>query len=287
MKAIVAKTCGYCFGVKRALDLTEKTLKKYKNKKIFSIGQIIHNKGVIKTLCDKGLIIAEGEDNIEPGSIFIVRSHGMSPDLLKRIESKGVIIIDTVCPFVKRAQSKAKMLSRKGYHLVIIGNQKHPEVISVIEHADKNNLTVIEKPEELAKIKKHKKIGVIMQTTQMKSNAKSIVAGLLDKAKEILIENTICEVTEDRQHITGELAKKVDVMLIVGGKNSANTSHLAKIAKELNTRTYHIENYTEIKPEWFDDKNTTVGISGGASTPDSDINAVKHYIEDFIFPDIE
>ncbi len=203
----------------------------------------------------------------------------MSPDFLKRIKLKGVIIIDTACPFVKRAQSKAKMLSRRGYHLVIIGNSKHPEVLSEIEYADKENLTVIETPAELNLIKKHEKIGVIMQTTQIKENAKAIIAGLLDKGNEILIANTICNITEKRQSVTKELAKKTDLILIVGGKNSANTTHLAQISREFNKNTYHIDNYTELKKNWFK-PGMKVGISGGASTPMADIKKVKDFVED-------
>ena len=281
MEIEIAKISGYCFGVKRAIEITETVLEKYKNKKVkvYSMGQIIHNQGVIDKLREKGLILIQKEEEIEPGSVFIVRSHGMSPDFLRRIKSKGIKIIDTACPFVKRAQSKAKMLSGRGYHLVIIGNSRHPEVLSEIEHAGNKNLTVIEKPSELNLVKKHEKIGVIMQTTQIKENAKAIIAGLLDKGKEILIANTICNITENRQKVTRELAKKTDIMIIVGGKNSANTTHLAQISKEFNKKTYHIDSYREIKKSWFL-PGMKVGISGGASTPMEDIRQVQQHIKD-------
>ena len=280
MKVEIAKLSGYCFGVKRALELTEAALEKYGNKNVsvYSIGQIIHNKGVIDDLNKKGLIIVENENQIEQGSVFIVRSHGMSPEFINRIKAKGVKIIDTVCPFVKGAQSKAKMLSKKGYHLVIIGNKNHPEVMSEMEHANKDNLTVIEKPYELHNFPGYEKIGVIMQTTQIKENAKAIISGLLDKAKEIRIENTICNVTENKQRITRDLALKADLMLIVGGKNSANTAHLAQVALKFNPATYHIENYSEIDKNWFKDVSL-VGISGGASTPRKDIKEVRDFVE--------
>ncbi len=280
MKVEIAKYSGYCFGVKRALRITETVLEKYKNKKInvYSIGQIIHNEGVIDDLKKKGLIIVKNESQIEPGSVFIVRSHGMSPEFIKRIKSKGVKIVDTACPFVKGAQSKAKMLSKRGYHLVIIGNKNHPEVMSVMEHANMENLTVIESPDEIKTLKNYEKIGVIMQTTQIKENAKSIISGLLDKAKELLVENTICNITENKQNITKELAKKVDIMLIIGGKNSANTTHLTEIARNHNPRTYHVTNYTEIDKKWFTGARLA-GISGGASTPEKDVKEAKSFIE--------
>jgi len=274
----IAGLAGYCFGVKRALKITETTLKKYKDKKVYSIGQIIHNLGVIEDLKAKGLILVENEEQIESGSVFIVRSHGMSPDFIKKIKSKGVKIVDTACPFVKRAQSKAKMLSGRGYHLVIIGNSRHPEVLSEMEHADKDNLTIIETPAELGALKKYKKIGVIMQTTQIKENAKAIIAGLLDKADEILIANTICVITENRQEVTRELAKKVDTMFIVGGKNSANTAHLAQISAQYCKNTHYIESYKEIKKSWLVN-SIKAGISGGASTPRDDIKDVKEFLD--------
>jgi (E)-4-hydroxy-3-methyl-but-2-enyl pyrophosphate reductase len=278
MQVEIAGLAGYCFGVKRALKITETTLKKYKDKKVYSIGQIIHNLGVIEDLKAKGLILVENEGQIEPGSVFIVRSHGMSPDFIKKIRAKGVKIVDTACPFVKRAQSKAKMLSGRGYHLVIIGNSKHPEVLSEIEYANKDNLTIIETPAELKALKKHKKIGVIMQTTQIKENAKAIIAGLLDKADEILIANTICVITENRQEVTRELAKTVDTMFIVGGKNSANTAHLAQISGQYCKNTHHIESYKEIKKSWLE-HSVKAGISGGASTPKDDIKDVKEFLD--------
>jgi len=278
MQVEIAGSAGYCFGVKRALRITKTTLKKYKDKKVYSIGQIIHNRGVIEDFKAKGLILVENEEQIEPGSVFIVRSHGMSPDFIKKIKAKGVKIVDTACPFVKRAQAKAKMLSGRGYHLVIIGNSSHPEVLSEMEHANKDNLTIIETPEELDTLKKHKKIGVIMQTTQIKENAKAIIAGLLDKADEILIANTICVITENRQEVTRELAKKVDTMFIVGGKNSANTAHLAQISAKYCRNTHHIESYKEIKKSWLE-HSVKAGISGGASTPRDDIKDVKDLLD--------
>ncbi len=280
MRVEVARLSDYCFGVKRALELTEAALKKYKTKniKVYSIGQIIHNRGVIDDLNKKGLIIVENENQIESGSVFIVRSHGVSPVFIKRLKKKGVKIVDTVCPFVKGAQSKAGMLSKRGYHLVIIGNKDHPEVMSEMEHADKANLTVIESPEDLRSFKSHDKIGVIIQTTQIKENAKLIIAGLLDRTRELRILNTICNVTENKQRITKELAQKADLMLIVGGKNSANTTHLAQISASFNQNTHHVENYMEINRQWFDNISL-VGISGGASTPRKDIKEVKEFIE--------
>lgn len=281
MEIEVAKNSGYCFGVKRALDLAEKTIKRQKNKKnrIYTLGEIIHNKAVVKSLEKEGVKSVNYEYEIEPGSIFIVRSHGMSPQILNRIKSRNIKVIDATCPYVKKAQLKAKMLSKKGYHVVIIGSKKHPEVIGIKDQVINNNMTIIENPEELSGLKNHEKIGVIIQTTQTIENVQQIIPGLLEKGKEILIENTICHTTEKRQTAVKDLAKKVDVMLIVGGKNSSNTTHLAELSRKYNPNTYHIENFKEIRSEWFK-YGMKIGISSGASTPQKDIKDVKNFLKE-------
>lgn len=284
MEIEVAKNSGYCFGVKRALDLAESTIKKYRNKnvRIYTLGEIIHNKGVVKELEKSGIKAVKDENEIEEGSVFIVRSHGMSPEILKRIKLRGVRVVDATCPYVKKAQSKAKMLAKRGYNIVIIGNNKHPEVLGVKAQIESKNVTVIENQKELSKLKTYAKIGVLIQTTQTMENVKEIISGLLEKGKEILIENTICNTTEKRQNTVKELAKKVDVMLIIGGKNSANTTHLAELAGKYNINTYQIESYREIKKELFRQK-MKIGISSGASTPQKDIKNVRNYLESLNF----
>jgi 4-hydroxy-3-methylbut-2-enyl diphosphate reductase len=282
MNVEIAKFSGYCFGVKRVLDITEQILKKYKNNnvKIYSLGQIIHNKGVVDKLLKKGLIIAADEAEITPGSVFIVRSHGMGPEILKRLKAKNIKIVNATCPFVKNAQSKAKMLSKKGYYLVIIGSKNHPEVIGIRDHIkSKKSVMVIEDEKDIDVLRKNNRIGIVVQTTSTIEKFQLIVSKILEKGNEILIENTICDTTKKRQNSTKELSKKVDVMIIVGGKNSANTAHLAEISKKYNPRTYYIENYKDLNLDWVKG-GKNVGISGGASTPQEDIFNVKKLIEE-------
>ncbi len=276
----VAKNSGYCFGVKRALDLTESILNKYKDKKvkIYCLGQIIHNKGVVEMLSRKGIKFVEKEEDIESESIFIVRTHGMPPDIIDRLKSRKIKIIDATCPFVKNAHAKARILNKRGYFLIIIGNKKHPEVIGIKNHIKGSGCMVVENPGDLDYAGKKEKIGVVVQTTQTIENVQAIISELTRIGKEILIENTICNTTGNRQDATKDLARKVDIMVIVGGKNSANTTHLAEISKKINKNTYHIENYKELKTEWLKDAKK-IGISGGASTPMQDILEVKKFIE--------
>ena len=276
----IAKNSGYCFGVKRALDIAENTLNKYRNKntKIYCLGQIIHNKGVVEKLSKKGIKFVDKEEEIEPGSIFIVRTHGMPPDIINRLKSRNIKIIDATCPFVKNAHAKAKKLGKRGYFLIIIGNKKHPEVIGIKNHAKGSDYMVVENLCDLNSIGKKEKIGVVVQTTQTIENVQAIVSELTKIGKEILVENTICNTTGNRQDAAKDLAQKVDIMVIVGGKNSANTTHLAEISKKINKSTYHIENYKELKTGWLKGIKK-VGISGGASTPRQDILEVKKFIE--------
>lgn len=281
MEIIISRYSGYCFGVKRALRLTDEVIKesRNKNKKIFSFGPIINNPGVTEELSKNGLIQVKDINEIEDGSIFIVRSHGMPPDIIDKIRlEKKSEIIDTTCPFVKKAQERAEFLSKNGYFVVIIGNKNHPEVLGIKGCISGNNYVVVENEKDLENVPSNKKIGVVVQTTQTREKLLFITGRLFEKAKEILIYNTICDTTSKRQDSTGKLAGKTDIMIIVGGKDSANTRHLKEISEEINNSTYHVESCRELKPEWFRNKKKA-GISGGASTPIKDIIDVKKAIE--------
>lgn len=277
----ISKYSGYCFGVKRALDLAMQALDKEKTErgKVYTIGSIIHNPGVVSDLSERGLISVDSVDCVEDGSTFIIRSHGISPDIIKALEEKCVDIVDATCPFVKRAQSKASGLSSEGYHVVVIGSKDHPEVRGIKGQVKEGCIDVITSQEDLESFDSKKKIGVVVQTTQTMEKLKEIMIKLLDKTRELKIINTICDTTRKRHESVRELSAEADVMLVVGGKNSANTTHLAHISKENNPSTYHIEDKNGLKKEWLKDA-VKVGICGGASTPEEDILKIKKIIED-------
>ena len=281
MKIELSKYSGYCFGVKRALKLTKEALAKHNNdgKKVFTLGSIIHNPGVEKELSKQGLISIDDIGDMEDGNIFVIRSHGMSPILIDVLKERNIDIIDTTCPFVKKAQSKASELEEMGFFVAVIGNKEHPEVCGIREQVSPDNVAVIENEKDLVLLNNKKKIGVVIQTTQTMSQLKSLTVKLLDDSREVYIVNTICDTTKNRQDSVRNLSKKTDLILIVGGKNSANTTHLADISRENNPLTYHIESSTDIESAWMKDTKT-IGICGGASTPKKDILEIKKKIED-------
>jgi len=277
----IADNSGYCFGVKRALKLARKALDENnaRHKKVYTLGSIIHNPGVVQELSEKGLMSVKDIKDIEEGSVFVVRSHGMPPAILDELKKKNNIIIDATCPFVKKAHKRTKKLAADGFHIVLIGDNDHPEVCGIREQVDKSRISVINKIEDLASFDSKAKIGVVVQTTQTMEKLKVIACGLLDKTRELYVVNTICDTTKNRQDAVRELSGRVDIMLVAGGKNSANTTHLADISRQKNPNTFHIENKDDLLEDWF--KNAgKVGISGGASTPEEDILAIRKKIED-------
>lgn len=283
IKVEIAEYSGYCFGVKRALEMTEEALSlNERGAGVYTLGSIIHNPGVVRGLSRAGLVTARGIEDVDEGSMFVVRSHGMPPGLVEELERKNVRIIDATCPFVKKAQSRAKGLSREGYYVVVIGDIGHPEVQGIMRQVEEGKIIAAGSMEDLASVGHKKKIGVVVQTTQTMEKLKQITNGLLGLSKEVRIINTICDTTKNRQDSVRDLSGRVDVMIVAGGKNSANTTHLAEISRESNPSTFHIESSADLQKKWFRNARKA-GISGGASTPEKDIMDIKKKIEEMRF----
>lgn len=274
MKIIVAKKAGFCFGVKRAIDITF-DLAKGTKKGIFTYGPLIHNPQVVEELKQKGISTT---DDLHSKNIktLIIRTHGVSPEVYTETSKMGYNLIDATCPFVKKAQNFTKKLRDEGYQVLIIGDKHHPEVQGLIGFAG-SNVIVADKIEGLKNIKK--KVGIIVQTTQSFDTLKEIVLEVIATAREVKIYNTICDSTVQRMKETKEIAKKVDLMIIVGGKNSANTNQLVKLSKEACAKVYHLETAEELEKKWLR-KVERIGISGGASTPQWIINDVIKKIKE-------
>lgn len=263
MKIILAEDAGFCYGVKRAINLALNSANKIQN--IYTLGPIIHNPQVVKKLTAQGIKEIEDIDQIESGAI-IFRSHGVSPKIYQKASEKGLKIIDATCPNVAKVQKIALHLQKEGYALVVVGEKEHPEVKSILETVNKNAYC-ISSIKEISKIpSKISKIGVVAQTTQTLDNFKKIIGELISHFKELCVFNTICKATLSRQKSSLQLAKKVEVMLVIGGYNSANTQKLTNICKKVNNNTYHIEEAKELKEEWIENKSI-IGITTGASTP--------------------
>ncbi len=255
----------FCFGVKRAISLAEEAVKKYPAP-VFSLGPLIHNRQVVNELSKKGLGVLRDLKKIKKGTI-VIRSHGVAPDVLNEVKKKKIDIVDATCPFVKNAQRIAKKLSEDGYPLVIVGDKGHPEVKSLKSFSG-NRALVIATESDAKKLKLKKgKIGIIAQTTQSVKNFLDVISELMKKDfNEVRIFNTICRDADMRQKSTKRCSKDNDMVIVVGGRNSANTKRLYEICRSMGTQAHYIETGCEIKNRWLKGKRD-IGIVSGASTP--------------------
>lgn len=282
----MAKSAGFCYGVKRAVETTKKIKLENEKNKVWVLGELIHNSQVIKELEEMGIMTVDELPENENGTC-IVRSHGMAPDKIKEISEKGFDVVDLTCLDVKKVQQKAIQLAQEDFLVLILGKPEHPEVIAIKANADiySSNVFVIQDVKELEslteQIKAHKKVGVVIQTTQKLDFLQDIVKFLLPISAELKIFNTICKSTTMRQQEARELAKKSDLMVVVGSKKSANTTHLAEILTGI-TNTIHIETKEDIlKHEDMIKKAENIGVTAGASTPENVIKSVITELEKY------
>lgn len=279
----LAKFAGFCYGVKRAVETVKKLKAENPERNVCVLGELIHNAQVIDELDALGIKSLDSLPEKGDG-ICVVRSHGESPEVFDKIKNAGFEVFDLTCPDVKKVQQKAIELVKDGYYLVIVGKAEHPEVVAIKANAQQygDKVLVASGIEQLQpyekELKDHKKIGVVVQTTQMLSTLNNIVEYLTPLAKELHIANTICQSTSMRQTEAKELAKQSDLMIVAGSKKSANTTHLAEILKDI-TPTIHIETEKELD-NYVDiiKKSTNISITAGASTPQSVIDKVIEYI---------
>lgn len=275
----LAKFAGFCYGVKRAVETAKKLKAENPDQKVFVLGELIHNSDVINELESLGIkTLTEIPEKGE--GICVIRSHGESPQVIEKIKQAGFEPVDLTCLDVKKVQQKAIELAKDGYFVVIVGKSEHPEVIAIRANAElwSENVTVAASPQQLkefeAQIKAHKRVGVVVQTTQRIATLNSIVEYLTSIAKEIHIANTICQSTAMRQAEAKELAKESDLVIVVGSKKSANTTHLAEILKDI-TKTIHIENDAElVNYRGLIESSKNISITAGASTPQNIIEKV-------------
>ena len=274
MKIVIARSGGFCWGVKRAVNMAIEAAKE--KGVVYSLGELIHNPQEIRRLESLGIKKIDSVDEIIPETTVIIRSHGVPPKTIKALKEKNVEIIDATCPFVKAIQDKAVSLEKEHFPVCILGNSKHPEVIGIAGHV--RDPLILETKEDVEKLPEMPKLGVVCQTTLNSEFLSLATSILVQKIKEIKIYNTICKATKVRQEEARKLAHEVDLMIIIGGKNSSNTTKLYLISKKVNKNSYHIESADEIKEEWFDNIKS-VGITAGASTPQWIIEEVVGRVE--------
>ncbi|KAF0208020.1 MAG: 4-hydroxy-3-methylbut-2-enyl diphosphate reductase [Actinomycetota bacterium] len=274
MRVIVAKHAGICYGVERALNLAGEAAAA--GGEVRTLGPLIHNPQAVQALREQGVEVAAGVDEVSGGTL-VIRSHGVDPAVIALAEERGLTVVDATCPFVSTAQRHAADLAQQGYSVVIVGEAEHPEVEGILAHAGGHALIVQRAADLPAKVPS-RRIGVVVQTTQSPSRLEEVVAALLPRVTELRVFNTICSATAQRQKAADELAREVDVMVVVGGYNSGNTTRLAEICQAVNDRVHHVETAAELDLAWFEGASV-VGVTGGASTPAEQIRSVIAAIE--------
>jgi len=270
---------GFCFGVKRAINMLEKVAREQGG--VETLGAVVHNRQVLQQLAEIGVKIVDDIDDIE-GNIVVTSSHGVSPDLEKSIRAKHIKVVNTTCPSVQRAQEAARQLADEGFFVIIYGNAEHPEVKGILGWAKGKGLATIDEKPVAALDPKPRRIGILSQTTQVPSHfaefTKKIIDLALIKDSEVRIIDTICHDIPDRQAAALELAHRADLMVVVGGRSSANTNRLAELCAEV-TETHLIETADEIQPAWIKGKNL-IGVTAGTSTAEESVEEVIKRLEE-------
>jgi 4-hydroxy-3-methylbut-2-enyl diphosphate reductase len=272
----ISDSAGFCWGVEKALEVARGAAKEAHGP-INTLGPLIHNPGVIAELEQQGIGVLRDPSEASEGTI-ILRSHGVPSEVREELGRRPVHVLDATCRFVKSAQDKAARLHAMGYLVVILGEREHPEVLGLRSYAGPDSL-VVEKPGDLPAELPSSRVGVVVQTTQSQERLADLAAHLAPRTKELLVYNTICSATEQRQRGAIAMAGDVDIVIVVGGRNSGNTRRLAELCAEVQPRTHHVESAAEIDPAWFSGSKT-VGITAGASTPPDQIDAVVRRLKE-------
>lgn len=271
MKVVLAENAGACYGVQRALNLALEASEG--QGRAYTLGQLIHNPGVVADLEARGVSVADSLDDIDEGTI-IIRSHGVTPEVYEAVEAKGIPMVDATCPHVARAQKAAAALAAQGCRVIVVGEEGHPEVESLKAWARREGtkVDIVPSPDKVPDDLRPP-IGVVVQTTQKRENLDAVVEAIQAQGITPIVKHTICLATRHRQDSAAELAKDVDAIVVIGGRNSSNTTRLAEICAAVCPRTHHIESASELDPSWFEGC-TTVGVTAGASTPEDHVKAV-------------
>jgi (E)-4-hydroxy-3-methyl-but-2-enyl pyrophosphate reductase len=269
-----AKTQGFCFGVAITVKKAEEAVAS--RERVTTLGHVVHNPQMVRSLEERGLQNAASVDDVDSGTLF-VRAHGLPTDVYEKAAAKGLEVIDATCPMVTKIHVQAEKLKADGYKIVVIGDPAHPEVKGTLSHVP--GAWCIQKVEDVERLPRSSRVGVVVQSTWSGQGFTDIVRALAAKYYEVRAVNTICTDTHNRQDEALRLARDVEVMIVVGGKTSANTKHLAELSESHGARAYHIENAAELQPQWFEGVEVA-GLMSGASTPGWLVDEVEARMED-------
>lgn len=280
MKVIQAKLMGYCYGVRRAMDLAYQVAGANSGP-VYTLGALIHNPQEVQRLAEAGVQVREHPEDLSSGTV-IIRAHGLPLGQRQELEARGLEVVDATCPHVQKPQKTVQELSRDGYYVLVVGHEGHPEVLGLTSYARSGRVSVVADAPNLAQIaalQGEHRVGVVAQTTIREELLASVVKDCLRRHKEVRVYNTICDSTRKRQLEAVELAREVDAVVVIGGHNSSNTRRLAEICREIREKTFHIETAEELLAHWFV-KVETLGVTAGASTPTWLIEAVVNRLEE-------
>ena len=277
MKVVRAAYAGACYGVQRALDLALKAVED--GGCAYTLGPLIHNPQVVAQLAECGVRAVDSVEDVAGAGTVVIRSHGVTPEVKRSVAACGLPLVDATCPHVARAQRAAADLAEQGRHVVVVGEAGHPEVEGLVACAREAGapVSVVAGPDDLPETLEGP-VGVVVQTTQTREALDAVVAALEERGVQLLVKNTICFATRQRQEAAAALAGEVDAMVVIGGRNSSNTTRLADICAAACSRTHHVESPDEIDPAWLAGCGA-VGVTAGASTPEGQIDAVAAFLE--------
>ena len=268
-----ARVQGFCFGVAITVKKAEEAIAARDD--VTTLGHVVHNPQMVSSLEQRGLKNAQNVDDVPSGALF-VRAHGLPVEIFEKAKSKGLEIIDATCPMVTKIHVQAEKLKADGYKIAVVGDPNHPEVKGTLSHVP--GAWCIETVEDVAKLPRASRVGVVVQSTYSRERFMDIVRAMSAKYYEVRAVNTICTDTNNRQTEAISLAQQVDIMVVVGGKTSANTKHLAELAEMQGAKAYHIEGPDELRAQWFDGVKIA-GLMSGASTPGWLVDDVEKKME--------
>jgi (E)-4-hydroxy-3-methyl-but-2-enyl pyrophosphate reductase len=270
----IAKRTGFCYGVREAIDKAKESAAA--GKLTHTLGQVVHNEGVVRDLTQLGVRSVETLDDVDHGAAVVIRAHGVKPEVMERAETRGLEVIDGTCTWVIQEQRQLQELVEDGYTIVLLGTPKHPEVVGLLGFAP--DAIVVDEEEDWDRIPRRKRMALITQSTQPPWKFEKLAAFMVGRAHELKILNTVCPVTIRRQEDTLELARDVELMVVVGGRHSANTKELTRLCEIAGTHAIQIENAKDlIDPTPFEGI-VSVGVTGGTSTPIEDLRDVAERI---------